>query len=208
MYFLKILEIDPTRWGQRSKFCVFWPNFTPKWSVFGITRIASVEFWHNLVQSSTLNLGTTSSHSFFKIRKFDLALRGQSSKFDLILPQNHVLACRSDPAGLMWTKIGTVKQLDPSDKPVMAFLQNFQIWPHTERSKFKIWPNFTPKSRFGLSFGSGKSDVDKNWHNQATWSYKQACKCVFEIFHKWTPTRRGQRLNLTRNLIQNSCFGF
>ena len=43
------------------------------------------------------------------------------SKFDLILSQNHVLACHSDPAGPMWTKIGTVKQLDPGNKPVTEF---------------------------------------------------------------------------------------
>ena len=33
---------------------------------------------------------------FFRIGKFELAWIGQSSKFDLILPGNHVLACRSD----------------------------------------------------------------------------------------------------------------
>ncbi len=58
---------------------------------------------------------------FFQIRKFDLAQRGQISKFDLILPQNHILACCSDPASPMCTKIGTVKQLYPGNKPVMAF---------------------------------------------------------------------------------------
>ena len=51
---------------------------------------------------------------FFQIRKFDLARIGQSTKIDLILPRNHVLACPSDPAG---------------NKPVnvMAFLQNVHI---------------------------------------------------------------------------------
>ena len=39
--------------------------------------------------------------AFFKICKFYLTLRGQMSKFDLILPRNHVLACHSDPAGPM-----------------------------------------------------------------------------------------------------------
>ena len=34
---------------------------------------------------------------------------------------------QSDSAGPMWTKIGTVKQLDPGNKPLVAFLQNLQI---------------------------------------------------------------------------------
>ena len=44
MSFLKILKIDPTRGGQRSKFGLFRPNFTPMRSIFGITRNASVQF--------------------------------------------------------------------------------------------------------------------------------------------------------------------
>ena len=64
---------------------------------------------------------------FLKIFKFYLAQMAQTSKFDLIWPRNHVLACCSDPAGPIWTKIGTVKQLDPGNKPVTAFLQNLQI---------------------------------------------------------------------------------
>jgi len=38
-----------------------------------------------------------------------------------------VLPCRADSAGPMWTKIVTMKQLDPGNKHVMAFFQNFQI---------------------------------------------------------------------------------
>jgi len=60
------------------------------------------------------------------------------------LAQNHVLACRSDSAGPTWTKIGTVKQLDPGNKPLAAFLRNLQIDPTPEgqSSKFdkkKFW---------------------------------------------------------------------
>ncbi len=77
MYFLKILEIDLTRGGQRSKFGLFWPNFTPMRSIFGITRNASVQFWHNLVQWHNLTLGTS----------LDGRLRfGQRSKIDQIWP--------------------------------------------------------------------------------------------------------------------------
>ena len=109
----------------------FFPRFLPK-----------------LAQPRNLPLKTSLVMCFLKILKIDLTRRGQSSKFDLILPQKHVLACCSDPAGPIWTKIGTVKQLDPGNKPVTAFLQNLQIWPHTEMSKLKIWHNFPPKSRF------------------------------------------------------------
>jgi hypothetical protein len=65
-----------------------------------------------------------------------------------------------------------LKQLDPGNKPVPAFFQNLQIWPRMERSKVKIWPNLAPKLSFVLSFGSGKSDVDENWHSEATWPWE------------------------------------
>ena len=44
----------------------------------------------------------------------------------LILPPNHVIACRSEPASLMWTKIDTIKWLDRTNKPVKAFLKLFK----------------------------------------------------------------------------------
>ena len=47
----------------------------------------------------------------------------------------------------------------PWEQALTAFISNWQISPRMERSKFKIWPNFAPKSRFGLLFGSGWSDV-------------------------------------------------
>ena len=52
----------------------------------------------------------------------------------------HVLACRSDTAGPMWTKIGTVKRLDPRNKPVKAFFKNCKIhlaW-RGQMSKFDL----------------------------------------------------------------------
>ena len=72
-----------------------------------------------------LDPGSKPATAFFQ--KLQICRRGQSSKFDLILAQNHVLACRSDSAGPTWTKIGTVKQLDPGNKPVMAPFRNLQI---------------------------------------------------------------------------------
>lgn len=44
----------------------------------------------------------------------------------LILPPNHVIACCSEPASLMWTKIDTIKWLDRTNKPVKAFLKLFK----------------------------------------------------------------------------------
>ena len=65
--------------------------------------------------------------AFLKFLKIDLTRRGQRSKFDQISLRNHVLACRSDPVGPMWTKIGTSKRLDPTNKPVKAFLKFCKI---------------------------------------------------------------------------------
>jgi hypothetical protein len=92
----------------------FWNNsecVIPIWPKIGITK-----------QLDAKNKPVT---AFLKFRKIDLTWRGQRSKFDLILTRNHVLPWRSDPASPMWTKIGTVKQLDPGNKPVMAFFSNF-----------------------------------------------------------------------------------
>ncbi len=78
--------------------------------------------WH-----SELDPGNKRVTAFFQICKFDPTRDGQSSKFDIILTRNRIFSCHSDSAGPMWTKIGTVKQLDPGNKPLSAFLQNLQI---------------------------------------------------------------------------------
>jgi hypothetical protein len=85
--------------------------------------------------------------------------------------QNHVWACHSDPSGPMWTKIGTVKRLHPRNKPVKVFFKNLQIWPHTKRSNIKIWPNFAPKSRFGVSFEICISDQHKIAYGLSLYPY-------------------------------------
>ena len=36
----------------------------------------------------------------------------------------------------IWTKIGTVKQIDPGNKPLAAFLKKLQIDPTPEGQKF------------------------------------------------------------------------
>ena len=67
--------------------------------------------------------------AFFSSKFANLTSHGEvkGQNLTLILPRNHVLACHSDPANLMWTKIGTVKQLDHGNQPVTAFFQNLQI---------------------------------------------------------------------------------
>jgi hypothetical protein len=70
-----------------------------------------------------LDPGNKPVTTFFKICLFDPTPRGQSSKFDQILPPNHFLPCRSDPASPMWTEIGTIKQLDHTNKLVKAFFE-------------------------------------------------------------------------------------
>ncbi len=80
---------------------------------------------------------------FFKFSK--LTPHTERSKVKILpifFTRNHAMACHSASAGPTWTKIGTVKQLDPGNKPLPAFLQNLQIWPHTGRSKVKIFTFF------------------------------------------------------------------
>jgi len=59
------------------------------------------------------------------------------------------------------------------------------------------------KSHFGLLFIHGKSNVDKNWHGQVTFTYKQACRGVLELLQNLTHTSEGQRSNLTQNLVKS-----
>ena len=46
-----------------------------------------------------LDPGNKPATAFFQ--KLQIYQRGQSSKFDLILPQNHILACHLDPTDPM-----------------------------------------------------------------------------------------------------------
>jgi hypothetical protein len=77
--------------------------------------------WTKIGTVKRLNPRNKPIKRFLKMCKFDLTWRGQTSKFDLILSRNHVLACCSDLDGPMWTKIGTVKRLDHRNKPVKVF---------------------------------------------------------------------------------------
>ena len=68
----------------------------------------------------------------------------------------------------IWTKIGTTKQLDTKNKPVMYFFKILKIDPPYGEVKGQNFTYFFyPKLRYGLSFGFGWSDVDKNWHSEA-----------------------------------------
>ena len=75
----------------------------------------------------------------------------------------------SECANPICTQIGTTKQLDTKNKPVMYFFKILKIDPpHGEVKGQNFTYFFYPKSRYGLSFGFGWSDVDKNWHSEAT----------------------------------------
>ena len=97
----------------------------------------------------------------------------------------------------IWTKIGTTKQLDTKNKPVMYFLKILKIDPTRRGQGSSKLPNFDPKSRFGLSFGFGWSDVDKNWHGEATGRWQQAFSCVFTKFANLTAHGEVKVQNLT-----------
>ena len=98
--------------GGRARTIRFWNN----------SECAS-PIWTKIAPTKQLDTKNKPVMSFLKILKIDPTRRGQRSKFDLFLTRNHVLACHSDSAGPMWTKIGTVKQLDHRNKPVTAFLK-------------------------------------------------------------------------------------
>ena len=57
--------------------------------------------------------------------------------------------------------------------------------------------NFAPKSRYNLSFGSCKSNLDKNWHSDEIWLWEQASDDVFAKFAKLTLYREVKAQNLT-----------
>ena len=120
MYFLKILKIDPTREGQRSKFL---PIFWTRNNVSTCHSDSAGPTWTKIATVKQIDPGNKPLVAFLQNLQIDPTPEGQSSKFDLIWTRNHVLACHSDSAGPMWTKIGTVKQLDHGNKPVAAFLK-------------------------------------------------------------------------------------
>ena len=84
--------------------------------------------WTKIGTVKQLDPGNKPLAAFLRNLQIDPTPEGQRSKFLPFLgTRNNVLACHSDSAGPMWTKIGTVKQLDPGNKPLPAFLQNLQI---------------------------------------------------------------------------------
>jgi len=62
--------------------------------------------------------------------------------------RNNVSTCHSDSAGPTWTKIGTVKQIDPGNKPLAAFLKKLQIDPTPEGQSSKFQKKFGVKIFF------------------------------------------------------------
>ena len=66
--------------------------------------------------------------------------------------RNNVSTCHSDSAGPTWTKIGTVKQIDPGNKPLAAFLKKLQIDPTPEGQSSKFQKNFWGQTFFSFFF--------------------------------------------------------
>ena len=86
---------------------------------------------------------------FLKILKIDPTREGQRSKFlPIFWTRNNVSTCHSDSAGPTWTKIGTVKQIDPGNKPLAAFLKKLQIDPTPEGQSSKFQKKFGVKNFF------------------------------------------------------------
>ena len=87
---------------------------------------------------------------------------------------------------------------------IYSFISTLVLITYLEKLIFKIWPLsqififFTKKTRFGLSFGSGMSELDKNRHKHVTLPHKQACKCVFWNFTKLTLRVEVKCKNLTK----------
>ena len=90
---------------------------------------------------------------FLKILKIDPPhgeVKGQN--FTYFFTRNYVMACHSDSAGPTWTKIGTVKQIDPGNKPLAAFLKKMQIDPTPEGQSSKFQKNFWGQTFFSFFF--------------------------------------------------------
>ena len=88
----------------------------------------AIPIWTKIGTTKQLDTKNKPVMYFFKILKIDPPygeVKGQN--FTYFFTRNHAMACHSDSAGPTWTKIGTVKQLDPGNKPLPAFLQNLQI---------------------------------------------------------------------------------
>ena len=76
---------------------------------------------------------------------------------------------------------------------------------------------FPPEISFDLLFGSGKSDVNTNWHSDATWPWEQVCNgifffkiCKFDLARggQWTKFVISSHQQLITFWLHNSCFGF
>ena len=138
-----VVHMGPNKGSKTSNLFYFYFQLPPESSMNCFVTgkegkgAQMVRFWNNSECASPIwtKIGTTKQLDtknkpvmyFLKILKIDPTRRGQRSKFYLILTRNHVLTCHSDSAGPMWTKIGKVKQLDPGNKHLAAFLQNLRI---------------------------------------------------------------------------------
>ena len=90
----------------------------------------------------------------------------------------------------------------------MYFLKILKIDPpHGEVKGQNFTYFFYPKSRYGLSFGFGWSDVDKNWHSEANWPWEQAFSGVLKKM-QIDPTPEGQSSKFQKNFWGQTFFSF
>ena len=111
------------------------------------------------VTMKQIESGYKSLVEFFSNSQIDLARRGDPNS-----GRNHVLACRSDPASPMWTKI---ERLDPMNKLVKAFLKFSKKRSNLMRnlSKIRVW----------LLTLNRKSDQYKITYGHALYPYNMSC---------------------------------
>ena len=79
MYFLKILKIDPTREGQRSKFL---PIFGTRNTVLACRSDSAGPTWTKIGTVKQLDHGNKPLAAFLRNLQIDPTPEGQSSKFD------------------------------------------------------------------------------------------------------------------------------
>ena len=88
--------------GFLSVFAIFFLDFSshPKKNhILSCRSDLAGPLWTQIGITKQLDPKNKSVTAFLKFLKIDLTWRGQMSKFDLILPQNQILACCSDPSG-------------------------------------------------------------------------------------------------------------
>ncbi|MDP7246989.1 MAG: hypothetical protein QF389_10520 [Planctomycetota bacterium] len=105
--------------------------------------------------------------AFLKFRKIDLAWRGQRSKFGADRGAIVFLACRLDLTSPIGTKSGKTNQLDPKNKPVMAFFKivKIDLRGRGQTSNFVAACRLNSTSPIGTKIGTAKQLDPKKARN-------------------------------------------